>query len=216
MLHFRLLTLVAALAITGSPSFAGFVQYSQPDGAYQAATTYLDTSYVTDATSVNLVTDGTLTIGFSSPLVKTTSWTWSATPNSQYGLGATVPVLEGYSLGPTLTLTLTFSSPLFTFGVEVEPEPFELHDITVGFYNGASLVGSITRNVDGEAGARLFAASADPFSHVIISSETDFGLSGFRYTLDSGGSGVPEPATFALFGAGFAVLALARRRSTQS
>jgi hypothetical protein len=61
--------------------------------------------------------------------------------------------------------------------------------MTAHFYNGATLVGSITRSVDGDGGAVLFAASTDgstAFTSVVFSAEAGsngFALANLRYSL---------------------------------
>ena len=91
--------------------------------------------------------------------------TWGSPPQTE---SATPRVLDGNG-APTITFTL--SQPVHTFGLEAQPEAFEILNITATFFNGATPIGSISRTVDGlgdplalEAGAgtQLFAATTTP------------------------------------------------------
>ena len=191
---FALVTMV----LLCSPARAAINPIPQPDASYQARTTKINI-VDPDFTDLTSITDGTLTITFSAirevHTVPGGGWsTWSSPPNSE---SSTPRVLTADNYDPSATtLTLSFSQPLLTFGVEAEPDPFSVHTITADFYNGATLVGSISLGVDGNAGARLFAADATggtQFTSVVFTSDADFALAQFRYSL------VPEPSTWAIF-----------------
>jgi hypothetical protein len=63
--------------------------------------------------------------------------------------------------------------------------------MVASFFLGATLIGEIPLDVDGNGGARLFAASSTtPFDTVVLSSTDDFAIAQLR-------AGVPEPGTFA-------------------
>jgi hypothetical protein len=80
----------------------------------------------------------------------------------------------------------------------------------VSFMNGTTLLGSISQDVSGSYGTKLFAASTLlPITSVIISSDIDFAIANLRYA-DS--PAVPEPASLVLFGSGILGLAGAIRR----
>ena len=105
------------------------------------------------------------------------------------------------------------SSPMNIFGFEAQPNPFGVYPMTASFYDASdNLLGTISRNVNGNAGARLFAASSStPIAYVVFSSQEDWAVGAFRYgTL--GGPVIPEPGTMALFGTGLVASLLPLRR----
>ena len=105
-------------------------------------------------------------------------------------------------------LTITSSEPLLLLGLEIQPETLELAMITALFMNGSDFVGEITQIVDGEAGARLFAAmNSQPFDRVLLFSSDAFGIAQLRVMA------VPEPSSLLLFvlGTACANWALPRR-----
>ncbi len=192
---------------------APFTVINSPDAAYLSSTTYIDISAIADYTNLTSISDSTLTVSFDSALSKRTApgggWaTWSATPESQRGLSDTLPVL--YLNGTSLWMTL--SSPVSVFGFEAEPAPFASVVMTATFYSPAmTVLGSITRTVDGFAGARLFAASADPIQYVLFSAETEFAVGAFRYA-GAEPAPIPEPSNWLLAGGGLLALALCAQR----
>lgn len=211
------------LAMWVIPAHA-FTPISSPDSSYLASTTYIDIAAIPDYTNVSSITDGTLTVSFVDPssggalsMNKRTapgvSWaTWSAAPDSQRGASDTLPVLS--SEGAT-AVRFNLSMPVSTFGFEAEPNPFTVHTLTALFYDASgNLLGSISRDVSGNAGARLFAASSTtPISYVVFSGQVYWAAGAFRYALPQGGPVIPEPTTMALFGAGLlGFLPLRRRR----
>jgi hypothetical protein len=184
---------------------AAFNVIVNPDAGYQASTTKIDLT-APDGTTVTFINDANLTINFDAMrdvhTVPNGGWaSWSSPPFSE---SATPRVLTAFQYDPNATtLTLTFSHPLTTFGAEAEPDPFAIHPITADFFNGGVSVGMISLNVDGNGGARLFAASAtggDQFTSVVFTSDADFALAQFRYVL------VPEPSTWAMMSLGAIML----------
>ena len=166
-------------------SQAGIVQISEPDAAYQAATTKIDISALGYNSQHEFITDGTLQVTFSSPMLKRgpvpRGWTtWSAPPFSE---NATPDVLA--SNGAT-SMTWTFDRTVGTFGFELEPNLFQDQEMTVDFVFSLNnvIVGTIQRTVNGQAGARLFAAKTTdvPFNRIDIMGG-EFAVAQIRYAL---------------------------------
>jgi hypothetical protein len=212
---------MAGLLLAASALHAGpFVAISNPDAAYLAGTSYIG-NLGTPSSDVTSITDGTQIVTFWTDSTMLSSqnmnvrevgsnWgTWAVAPDSQRPDNSDpLPVL--YSNGAT-SIFMALSLPSYVFGFEAEPNPFSPHDMTATFYGaGMTLLGSITRNVDGNAGSRLFAASADPISYVQFSSQVDYAVGAFRYSADRVGE-IPEPGTIALVGLGLVGVAFWRR-----
>jgi hypothetical protein len=202
---------------------ATFVPISSPDAAYLAATNYIDPSAIPNFTNVTSISDGTQTVYFSLadgsaayPVNKRTApgggWaTWSQAPDSQRGAGGTLPVF--YSNGATV-LRFGLATPVNIFGFEAEPNPFTVHTMVAKFYDASdNLLGTITQNVSGNSGARLFAAQSDvPIAYVVFSSNVDWAVGAFRYgTLGGPSPVIPEPGTMLLMGIGGLAIGLGRR-----
>ena len=139
---------------------------------------------ITAADNVNAVsdTDGTQTITYSSisKVYRTmpTSWTsWGPTPYTEGdGDGLRLIYINGFSINITLTI------PMAIFGLEAQPDVFGFLNITIQVFNGATSLGSFTRNINGSAQARLLAVSSDVnFNKVKISCSDSFGIARFRY-----------------------------------
>jgi len=162
-----------ARAVAASP-------IENPDAAYLAATTKIDIDQFADGTTLDSISDGTLTVSFSDTVAKLSvpdTWaTWSSPPFSE---DPTPSVLST----PGNTLTLDLSRPVSIFGFELEPSPFGEFDFTADFYRGDTLVESITRVVNGDGGARLFARENGAIDRVLITAESDFAIAQVRYQL---------------------------------
>lgn len=216
-----MLAAAVAVGVFGVKAMA-FTPISSPDAAYLASTTYINPSAITNGTDVTSITDGTLTVSFKDAagsaawaVTKYTApgggWaTWSQAPDSQRGPADKLPVFD--SNGAT-ALRFVLSSPMNIFGFEAEPNPFSVHTMVAKFYDASdNLLGTISRDVDGYAGARLFAASSPtPIAYVVFSSDVEWAVGAFRYgTLQT--PVIPEPGTMALFGTGLAAGLLPLRR----
>lgn len=207
-------TLPACLFVAIMPASAGIIPIAQPDSTYTTNTILLPIPG-NAGDSVNSLTDGVFTINLSATEtiadVSVNGWsTWGAPPDTE---SSTPRVLHDPGYNPAATsITLSFSDGVQTFGLEAEPDPFSVHNITLDFYNGATLLGSITRSIDGNSGARLLAGTSDGalITSAVLSSDTDFAFGQVR------AAEVPEPATFALFGTGIGALLLAVRRRQRS
>jgi hypothetical protein len=218
----RLFCLALTLSLGVLPAAgAVFTVIPSPDAAYLGSTTYLDLSHLADFATVTSVTDGALTLNFSTTMSKYTvpdTWnTWSSVPNSQRSPSGQLPVL--YSLGET-SIIMNLSRAVSVFGFEAEPDRYDWYTMTARFFDPSyTLLGSITLSVNGNAGARLFAASSSQISRVEFSCQgCDFAVGAFRYTADTTTAPpgtdvpIPEPDTVVSVGAGLAAVAIWRRR----
>lgn len=212
----KILALSALMLVVWVVPAMAFTPISSPDASYLASTTYIDPSAISDFTNVTSITDGVVTVNFSTSMNKRTvssSWTsWSVAPDSQR-LVPNDPLPVFYSNQVT-AVTFTLSTPVSVFGFEAEPNPFSVHTMTAQFYDAfGNLLGTISRDVNGDAGARLFAAQSNvPIASVVFSSDVDWAAGAFRYQLPAGPV-IPEPTTMALFGVGLlGFLPLRRRR----
>jgi hypothetical protein len=80
--------------------------------------------------------------------------------------------------GTVSPLEMSLTEPAASFGFEVESNSFGVYDFKAEFYKDALMVGSVTRSISGDAGARLMAASyAEGFTKVLLLS--DPGTGGF-------------------------------------
>ncbi len=196
---------LAIVALAAGLCPAAIIQFTSPDSTYLGSTTLLPIT-VPDYTTVTVLSDGRLTINISGSQYAGTigsTWaTWSLPPESETSTPRT--------LQTAYSVDFVFSTPLLIFGFEAEPNPFGPYDLTATFYNGADVVGTITRTVDGNAGARLFAAqTADlMFTSVNATSSVDFAQAQFRYA-----AAVPEPGTWLLLAGGVGLLMWRRRAS---
>lgn len=192
----RTATGLCALLVSATVS-AAFIPISQPDPSYLSATSRMDFA-APDFDVVPSLTDGIQTVTFDIGLVALsvpTTWsTWGSPPDTE---SATPRVL--WTNGLT-DLTLDLLAPALTFGFEAQPNAVVPFDITADFFSLGNLIGSITLNVSGSAGALLFAATStpDPFDRIVVSSTGDFAIANVRYGLQA----VPEPGSIALLIAG--------------
>lgn len=201
---------ILALSVILRPAAqAQFTPISQPDAWYISNTTLLPTPTVWPAWSV---TDGSFTVNLSAPadwdrIAPGGGWsTWNSPPWVE-------PTPTHVLYTGVTSLTMTFSNPVSIFGFEAEPDPFGVHNLSAVFYLAGNPVGSITLPVEGNAGARLFAARGTFFDEVVFGGPVDFAIARLRYGMDPGGEPIPEAGTLASFGsmAGLGLLWLRRR-----
>jgi hypothetical protein len=163
---------------------AGCTQILDPDAAYLSATTKIDITGIPEFTSVTSITDGIQTVTFSSAMQRLqvgSSWsTWSSPPFSEDPAPAIL-----YSQGST-TITMDLSVPSSIVGFELEPNPFDTFTFTAEFQSGGVTICSITRDISGNAGARLLAVELDciecpAIDRVVITGPVDFSIAQVRY-----------------------------------
>ena len=196
---------IGVLTIGASTVHAGFAPITQPDAAYLSESTLLPITGA-DFNLVPSLSSGSFSITLDTDLVALTtptSWsTWGAPPNVE---SPTPRVL--WTNGAT-SLTLTFSESVQLFGLEAQPNTAVVSPLLASFFQGANLVGEISLDVDGNGGARLFAASSTtPFDKLVLSSTDDFAIAQVRAAI------VPEPSSLTMLVLGSVVVAaLARNR----
>jgi hypothetical protein len=207
-----------AAASSVIPAFAQFSPIATPTSAYTGATTVMSIPGANFSTT-NTLTDGTLTLNFSSTLsVRTVpggGWaTWNSPPATE---SSTPKVLAGVGL-TTLTITLPTGNTIF--GFEVEPNGPGTFLVTATYYNGATVLGSIPLSIPANSGALLAAASSStPITSVVVTAPGGaggFAMAQFRYAAAPAVAAVPALGTPALCGLALALLVggmlLARRQ----
>jgi len=205
----RVTAMLCLLIATASE--AGIVQIMSPDAAYTSSTTRIDITGQ-DLSQATSLSDAALTATFAASTIRTvgSTWaSWSSPPDSE----SAMPRILHHAGG---SLTFSFSHALDVFGIEAEGDELGIHPFTATFYNGADMVGSLSRSIDGNAGARLLAAEAtggDVFTSVTISMPGDFAFAQFRYSLADVPATVPEPGSLALAAVGLVALRTGGRRA---
>ncbi len=218
-----LIVALGLMVLASSGAFAlTFTPISSPDATYLASTTYIDPDDIDDYTDVTSISDGTQTVTFSlvdgsavyhvnKRTAPNVSWlTWSEAPDSQRAPDDTLPVF--YS-NRAQVLRFGLATPVNIFGFEAEPNPFTVHTMTAKFYDASdNLLGTISRDVSGNAGARLFAAQSDvPIKYVVFRSDVDWAVGAFRYGTTGSPPVIPEPGTILLMSIGGLAIGLGRR-----
>ena len=161
---------------------------------------------VDDFETLATLSDGVLSVGFETVEARTASVTW--------GPWAGAPDTEGdmprllYAAGMD-SLTFSFSKALSVFGFEAQPDSFDVRTVSVDYYLGGVYQGSVGRDVDGFAGARLLAANGR-FDKAVVSVKDGFAAGQLRYAL-APTSAVPEAGTWALMIVGFGAAGTAIR-----
>jgi len=208
----RLAAVAGILALLASPARADFIPIAMPDAAYLSGTSSLGVA-APDFDVLTSLTDGTQTASFDIGLVALsvpTTWaSWGSPPNTE---SATPRVL--WTNGFT-SMAINLALPSFTFGFEAQPNTLAVSNLTVDFFSLGVLIGSISLDVDGNAGARLFAATTttNAFDTIVISGTDDFAVANLRY---AAAIVIPEPGSMALVFAGLGLMVVLRRRDRRS
>jgi hypothetical protein len=151
---------------------------------YTGSTTLIPITAV-DGTSLTSLTNGTQTITLSTPFiagsVSSVYWgPWGSPPNTE---SSTPRVLTNTT--PVTSVTLTPSVPCTTFGFEIEPNVWDTFTVSVNFYHGGTLLGTVSQSINGNGGAKLAAASSSTtITSVVITISADasgFAMAQFRY-----------------------------------
>lgn len=196
------------------PALAQFTPISQPVASYTSGTSLISLVGADNA-SVSSITDGVQTVTLSQAMSLATvpgTWgTWGSPPNTE---SATPRVLT--TANATITFTLSRASN--TFGFELEPNNQANYNISATFLNGTTVLGTVTRLINGHAGALLGAASSSQaITSVVVSADpgaAGFAVAQVRYATSS--ASVPALNTTSLVSLGILLLgvgALLARRS---
>jgi hypothetical protein len=194
----------ALLFVAAFPASAAVTQILTPDADYIADTSLLPIT-TGEFELFSSLTDGNVTATLS-PSVGTrivgSSWaTWGSPPDTE-GAFPTIGATEGAT-----SLTFSFDKTLRIFGAEFEPNPFALIPFTAEFFLGGVSQGTISRDIEGNAGARILAASG-VFDEVVVTADADFAFAQLRVAV------VPEPATWGMLILGFGLVGATLRRRT--
>jgi hypothetical protein len=192
------------------PAVAGAGTFLFPSPAYVNATKLITFSEPDEA-MLSSISDGFLTVAFSTPVRASTvgdDWaTWNSPPATESSTPRVLWSDLDDNFNPVTTLTFSLSAPVSIFGFEAEPGPTDVHTLTANFYLSGQLQQTISRDVSGNAGALLFAATG-AFDSVVLSSDADFAVGQIRYAA----AAVPEPCSWVFAAASFLLLLWARRK----
>jgi hypothetical protein len=169
-----------------TPLSKKFKAYDQPVAAYTKKSCDIDLSSIADGTPVTTVTGCKTTVTLSA------TWSKQSVPNGGWASWGSPPDTESatpnvlWSQGQAVA-TVDFGTKVKTGGFEVEPDQFAVETTTVEFYSGANgtgkLVGTVTRDPNGSAGALLFGGTAKKgFKSAVITNTVgdDFSIAQIR------------------------------------
>lgn len=173
-----------------------FTPIEDVSGNYTTETKLLDISNISCETWVSSVSDGFLKLDFISDYtynmfkVQAGICGWGRSWGAPPGVEGPNPHLL-YSYGQN-SIPISLSSPVKTFGFELQPQNAYFRDptapsiISVAFYRNGYLINTITKGINREESAKLFAAQTDAsFDYVLISMSdgNGFTIGQFRYEL---------------------------------
>jgi uncharacterized lipoprotein YbaY len=180
---------VTAPRLPGSVGPQLITQIENPGVPYLSASQLIDISGVEDFTTLTSISDPAQTVGFDVTMQKRSvpaSWsTWGSPPFTE---GAFPHIL--WTQGAQ-AVTLTLSQPVSVIGFELGPNPFSLESFTARYFSGGTLVGSITREIHGDGGARLMAVvfhgltgqmQGEGIDRVEVEGTSDFAIANVRYS----------------------------------
>jgi hypothetical protein len=165
---------------------AKFKAIAQPKGKYLTKSCDIDLSSIADFTTLSSVsgcgTTITLSATWSKQSVPNGGWaSWGSPPDTET---ATPNVL--WSQGQSIA-TVDFGKKVKWGGFEVEPDQFAVETTMVEFHKGANgtgaVVGTVTRDPNGQSGALLFAGHAKKgFKSAVITNTVgdDFSIAQIR------------------------------------
>ena len=175
---------------------SGFISYDNPDATWVGSTTGIAITTAIPYTT-SAIGNSDIIITFSNAAtgaqIGTSSQTfWASSPYSALNEG---DITLYSAIGETIPLILSFSKAVSSFAVELQTRDLiRIRDMSVKFYNGSTVVGSIYRTIDNtgvfangwdptNGGARLFAGSFDEgITGIAITTTSRNGISaaGFR------------------------------------
>ena len=192
---FAVVAMVGLLALTLAPATAVnvgtdrlFTSQSNPNTAYKAATCVFLVGQIADGQTFSSLSQCGVTATFNHAVEKRSvrvGGTWATWGSPPFTEGNKPGLIANFSS----QLTITLSSPKRIVGMELEGNQFQDSLFTVKFRDAANTnVGIVTRQVDGNAGARLFAGrttSPTPaIKRIVITSadSTGFAIAKLRVT----------------------------------
>ena len=195
---------------------ADFIVVSLPTAAYTSSTTLVpvpgaDGSTVSSLSDINELI--TLATAGQHKVVPTDWSTWSAPPSSETSTPQVVCFTTACGSSNTTSNTFTLSNATQIFGFEAEPNGIGSSSINANFFNGGTLVGSISQTLSANSGARLFAAQTNTQQFTSVTLSIAAGAGGYavgQYRYASVATAVPEPSTLALLTLAAAALLLGR------
>jgi hypothetical protein len=181
--------------LEGDPLLYLFTPIDKPDqDGYTTDSCKEGLAAIPDGTVVTQISDGACkhkattghkrkkySVNFSVPMEKLSvpgSWpSWNIPPAVET---ATPDVLF---TGSNTSVTITYNFPVRTGGLEAEPVPGSgFHEITADFYDGSTLLGSITRNINSDGGALLLGAHCKylGWPKIVVHSDVPFAIANIR------------------------------------